>query len=72
MVERRFELRKEAMPVKLRKSTNLIALVVAIFLFTAAAQAVTIDVVSVGNPGNPADTTLSGSVTSAKVALTEI
>lgn len=38
------------------KTINLTALAVAIFLFTAAAQAATIDMVTVGNPGNAPDT----------------
>ena len=38
------------------KTTSLIALVVAICLFTATAHAVTIDMVTVGNPGNAPDT----------------
>ena len=38
------------------RTNRLMALVVVIFIFTAAAQAVTIDLVPVGNPGNAPDT----------------
>jgi formylglycine-generating enzyme required for sulfatase activity len=42
------------------KTTNLFSLVLAALVFTTSAQAVTIDMVTVGNPGNASDTRYNG------------